>query len=110
MLLTKKEKGKSLLCCILKKFSTFVCGSYRVAELVWQVACKEGIRIPQDISLTGFDDPRHLSCLFPPLTTVKQPFFEAGVLAVDILMKLREGKKSKESMEDGKPDNLERIG
>lgn len=89
----RKREIASLL--HMKKFSAFVCGSYRVAELVWQVACMEGIKIPQDISLTAFDDPRHLSYLFPPVTTVRQPFFEAGVLAVDILMKLMEGKSVK---------------
>lgn len=91
------EEREEKICSILrtKRFSAFVCGTDYLAVLVWRVAYKEGIRIPQDISLTGFDDIRELSPLFPAITTVKQPFFEAGMLAVDILMKLREGKKIK---------------
>lgn len=94
--MSEEEREKKVLSLLrLKKFTTFVCGSDYLAALVWKVACMEGIRIPQDISLTGFDDTKALSYLFPPLTTVRQPFFEAGMLAVDILMKLIAGKSVK---------------
>jgi len=46
-----------------------------------------GIKIPDDISIIGFDDDPH-SCYFKPsLSTVWQPTYEMGMLSARILMK-----------------------
>ncbi len=46
-----------------------------------------GIKIPQDISIIGFDDDPH-SCYFKPsLSTVWQPTYELGMLSARLLMK-----------------------
>ncbi|WP_193161993.1 LacI family DNA-binding transcriptional regulator [Microbulbifer hainanensis] len=39
---------------------------------------RAGLRIPQDISVIGFDDIRYAEILDPPLTTVAQPTEEIG--------------------------------
>ncbi len=44
------------------------------------------IRIPEDISLVGFDDYEVSSYLEPPLTTVSQPLFEIGSYAAKAAM------------------------
>ena len=44
------------------------------------------LRIPQDISLVGFDDVRFSSFLGVPLTTVKQPTHEIGQTAATLLI------------------------
>lgn len=41
-----------------------------------------GLRIPEDISLIGFDDFYSAEYLTPPLTTISQPIWEIGELAV----------------------------
>jgi LacI family repressor for deo operon, udp, cdd, tsx, nupC, and nupG len=46
-----------------------------------------GLRIPQDISLVGFDDIRYASILNPPLTTIFQPAEEIGERVVNRLLK-----------------------
>ncbi|MHB8189402.1 MAG: LacI family DNA-binding transcriptional regulator [Ferrimicrobium sp.] len=45
-----------------------------------------GVRVPEDIAITGFDGiaiSRHVS---PPLTTVKQPMRELGEVAIELLL------------------------
>lgn len=56
-----------------------------------------GIRVPQDISLVGFDN-RHFSAhQRPPLTTVALPLYEMGVLAGRLLLKaIHEGAEQAE--------------
>lgn len=45
-----------------------------------------GMRVPEDISLVGFDDSPWFSLLTPPLTTVRQPIYEIGQETVRLLM------------------------
>ncbi len=45
-----------------------------------------GLRIPQDISIVGFDDIPEAEWIRPALTTVRQPLREMGRLAVEMLI------------------------
>lgn len=47
-----------------------------------------GRRVPEDVSVVGFDDMPEAEFLTPPLTTVRQDFTEAGRLAVHLLLDL----------------------
>lgn len=53
-----------------------------------------GLRIPEDISIAGFDDLFVASYTDPPLTTVRQPMRRMGQLATENLIKLMSGQKS----------------
>lgn len=46
----------------------------------------QGLRVPQDVSVVGFDDILLASYTAPPLTTVWQPAFQKGVEAIQMLM------------------------
>jgi len=48
---------------------------------------KRKISIPDEIALVGFDDSTWAEALIPPLTTVKQPGYELGVNAAELLIK-----------------------
>ncbi|AFT94254.1 MULTISPECIES: LacI family DNA-binding transcriptional regulator [Alteromonas] len=48
---------------------------------------RQGLSIPDDISVTGFDNVKVSGYLDPPLTTVDQPAYEMGRRAVEILIK-----------------------
>jgi LacI family transcriptional regulator, galactose operon repressor len=50
-----------------------------------------GLRVPEDVSLVGFDDTQISSVTLPKLTTVRQPLQEMGRVAADILFRLIEG-------------------
>jgi len=51
-----------------------------------------GLRIPDDISLIGFDNIEFSSIIHPPLTTIHQPKYEMGHAAVEILLQLARDK------------------
>jgi LacI family transcriptional regulator len=55
---------------------------------VLRAIIESGRRIPQDISLVGFDNVEFSSVVNPPLTTVHQPKKEIGQAAVEILLRL----------------------
>lgn len=45
-----------------------------------------GLRIPEDVSVIGFDDPSWTTLLRPPLTVIAQPVYELGVTATQRLL------------------------
>ena len=47
-----------------------------------------GLRVPEDLSIVGFDDVEHATIVTPMLTTVRQPLAEMGRTAVSLLMRL----------------------
>ncbi len=56
------------------------------------VAIKErGLRVPDDMSLVGFDDVRLANYVDPPLTTVRLPAYELGYRAAVLLTQLIDG-------------------
>jgi LacI family transcriptional regulator, galactose operon repressor len=57
---------------------------------------EHGIRIPEDISVIGFDDLGFASFLNPPLTTVRAPTERVGQIATERLFGLLEDHQSEE--------------
>ncbi len=53
-----------------------------------------GLRVPEDVSVTGFDDLFFAAYLQPPLTTVRQPMRQMGQMAMENLLKLMSGEDS----------------
>lgn len=51
-----------------------------------EVINQRGLRIPEDIAIVGFDDVYWANSLNPPLTAVRQPGFEIGKKAMELLM------------------------
>jgi DNA-binding LacI/PurR family transcriptional regulator len=57
-----------------------------------QAIHERGLRIPEDISVIGFDDMPWLPLLVPPLTAVRQPVYQIGAEAARLLFRrMREG-------------------
>ena len=54
-------------------------------------ASERGLRVPEDLSITGFDDIDLAQATSPMLTTVRQPLAEMGRMAVSLLIRLLDG-------------------
>jgi LacI family transcriptional regulator len=54
---------------------------------------ESGFRVPQDISVVGFDDIPAAAFHYPSLTTVRQPLHKMGEIAVEILIARIDGQK-----------------
>ena len=53
-------------------------------------AVDRGLRVPEDLSIVGFDDIAHATVVRPALTTVRQPLAEMGRTAIALLTRLLE--------------------
>jgi LacI family transcriptional regulator, galactose operon repressor len=58
-----------------------------------QAARVRGVRVPEDLSVVGFDDVELATIVSPALTTVRQPLAEMGRTAVSLLTRLLEGQR-----------------
>ena len=68
----------------------FAC-SDRMALGAYEQAAALGLRIPEDLSVVGFDDLPEARWLTPALTTVRQPVREMGATAARMLLQALEG-------------------
>ena len=58
---------------------------------MYEAARQRGLRIPQDLSVVGFDDLPAARWVSPPLTTIRQPLADMGRVAAEMLGSLIEG-------------------
>lgn len=58
-----------------------------LAEHAWQVLRRLGKRLPDDVSLVGFDDVPWMAMVEPGITVVAQPSFELGRRAAQLLLR-----------------------
>ncbi|NEK21911.1 substrate-binding domain-containing protein [Sulfitobacter sp. JBTF-M27] len=70
-----------------------LCGNDVLAVGASLGAKRLGLRVPQDVSITGFDDIELARITSPALTTVHVPHREMGRKAADALIDMVEGKK-----------------
>jgi LacI family transcriptional regulator len=63
------------------------CGNDEMAAGVYKVAMRAGIRIPQDLSVVGFDDIPLASSLWPSLTSVRRRTWDTGRIAANALIR-----------------------
>lgn len=68
----------------------FACND-NMALGVYVAAQALGLRVPEDVSVVGFDDVVEAKLASPPLTTIRQPIAEIGAAALRSLLDLRQG-------------------
>lgn len=85
--------GDELLARVPRPTAIFA-GNDEMAAGVLQSARKAGLRVPEDLTVVGFDDFQIAQAVWPPLTTVRTPTREIGRMAAEKLIDVerREGR------------------
>lgn len=63
------------------------CADDEIALGLVRALHENGVRVPQDVSVIGFDGIEMSEFSFPPLTTVRQDFYAAGVEMVNLIVR-----------------------
>ncbi len=74
-----------------KSFDAIFTGDDEAAAGVLVALRQAGLRVPQDVSVVGFDDIPFARHLNPPLTTVRAPIEETGYQAAMMLFQILDG-------------------
>ncbi|MEM7333192.1 MAG: LacI family DNA-binding transcriptional regulator [Chloroflexota bacterium] len=69
-------------------FTAIFCGNDQMAYGAKLALFRRGIRVPDDISLIGFDDQSMSAYTIPPLTTMRQPAGQLGRAAAHAILNL----------------------
>lgn len=75
-----------------------VAANDRMAFGVLEALQERGIRVPDQIAVTGFDDVSESQSMGVPLTTVRQSFYDAGMVAFQSLIARMDGAQADESV------------
>jgi LacI family transcriptional regulator len=77
-----------------ESFTAVIAANDQMAYGAMVAMYRSGIRVPDDVSLVGFDDLPHSAFCIPPLTTVRQPIHELGMQAAQAMRLLLKGQKN----------------
>jgi DNA-binding LacI/PurR family transcriptional regulator/signal transduction histidine kinase len=73
------------------RFQAVVAANDGMAFGALEALQQRGVRVPDDVAVTGFDDLREAQATGVPLTTVRQSFYTAGKHALETLLKRIQG-------------------
>ncbi len=78
--------------------TTFCCGNDKMALKVYGILRSRGMKLPEEISVAGYDNYRVIAeTLYPPLTTVELPYAAMGVRAAQRLLAMISGEGPEKS-------------
>ncbi|GBC94809.1 HTH-type transcriptional repressor CytR [bacterium HR16] len=93
-----KEAMEQLL-NVAPELTAVVCGNDWMAMGAMEAIYQKGLRVPEDISLVGFDDIDTAQWVTPPLTTMRQPTRQIGAKAAELLInQIETGKRVRETV------------
>jgi LacI family transcriptional regulator len=84
-------EGAGALLDLAQRPTAIFASSDQMAFGVYEAVRRRGLRIPDDVSVVGFDDLPEACWSPPPLTTVRQPLVEMGRLAARAVLRLAQG-------------------
>jgi GntR family transcriptional regulator of arabinose operon len=87
-----------------RKLDAIVCYNDEIAYKAVEILTGHGIRVPEDVSVTGFDDSYLAEACPVKLTTARHPKQELGRKAAALVLDLVSGNKSEEEIQVIKPE------
>jgi LacI family xylobiose transport system transcriptional regulator len=84
------RRGASELLDLPDPPTAIFAGSDLQALGVYEAARPRGVRVPEDLSVVGYDDLRFARWVGPPLTTIRQPLGEMAETAARMLIRMSE--------------------
>uniref|UniRef100_UPI0025E1F6F9 substrate-binding domain-containing protein n=1 Tax=uncultured Aureimonas sp. TaxID=1604662 RepID=UPI0025E1F6F9 len=90
------EEGRKLFAQLMDtdpRPTAIVCGNAPLAVGAILEATARGVRVPEDVSIVGYDDIEIMSHLPVPVTTVRVPGEEIGIRAARLILDLVMGRK-----------------
>jgi len=89
----KVEKAVDRLLGLRRRPTAIICMNDEHALLVLELLLKKGVRVPDDMSLAGFDNIQACETAEPPLTTADGRTYEIGQVAVEYVLALLGGRR-----------------
>ena len=90
--------AKKIISGEIERPEAVVCISDHMAVGLTEALINNGIRVPEDIAITGYDATDIATTCISPITTYEPPLFQMGVDAVCELIRLTEGTKPQPSI------------
>ncbi|CAL9395893.1 Catabolite control protein A [Streptomyces sp. enrichment culture] len=87
---TARRRMRELLELPVPPTAVFVC-SDAMALGVYEALAERGLRVPDDMSVVGFDDLPEARWAAPALTTVRRPLTEMAATALRLLLRMMDG-------------------
>ena len=78
-----------------RTFSAIFCANDQMAYGARLALFRRGIRVPEDVSIVGYDDQPVSAYVIPPLTTVRHPANQIGQTAAQSILDLMKGRQKK---------------
>ncbi|MGP2441804.1 LacI family DNA-binding transcriptional regulator [Streptomyces sp. JW3] len=85
-----RRRMRELLALAVPPTAVFVC-SDAMALGVYEALAERGLRVPDDMSVVGFDDLPEARWATPALTTVRRPLAEMAATALRLLLRMMDG-------------------
>jgi LacI family transcriptional regulator len=84
--LEQAERHVDELLAIEDRPTAVVCVNDQIAFTVLRALAQRRVRVPRDISVVGYDDVEFAAMLTPALTSIRQPKYEVGRAAAELLL------------------------
>lgn len=85
------RKAMERLLQVKPRLTAVFCSNDFIAMGAMKALREKGMRIPEDVSIAGFDDIEMASYFEPALTTIHQPAYEMGQQAATLLLRVLSG-------------------
>jgi len=95
------EGGHEAMAGLLRQVApptALLCYNDLTAIGAMRAAQQAGLRVPDDLSIIGYDDVAYASYVAPPLTTIRQQMFEMGQKATEMALALLSGGEAVENV------------